>query len=295
MADFCRYINRMPVVLRQLRRAVLTILIGGLLGATLVRFSPGWGLEEGEFDPHLSSESRQAARAKYAQEHNILSYYAAYLKAALSGDLGVSRTFNRPVVELMRERLPETARSLGFGATAGLLAGLALAIASAYSGWRTLDLAAATAGGLSLSVPAGLVALLCFWLRAPTSWAIALAVFPHIHRYSSSILKGAYKADHVFAARAGGQTEPRILAAHILWPAAPQLFALWAVAVSVAFGAAVPIEVICDSPGIGQMAWKAAVARDLPLLVGATLLITLMTVIATGVADLALATKRGQA
>jgi peptide/nickel transport system permease protein len=285
----------MPVVLRQLRRALFTILVGGLLGATLVRLSPGWGLDERELDPHLSSESRQATRAQYAEERNILFYYAAYLKAALSGDLGVSRTFNRPVVELMRERLPETARSLGFGATAGLLTGLAVAIASVYCGWRTLDLAAATVGGLSLSIPAGLVALLCFWLRAPVSWAIALAVFPHIHRYSTGILKGAYGADHVFAARASGQTESRILAAHVLWPSAPQLFALLAVAVSVAFGAAVPIEVICDSPGIGQMAWKAAVARDLPLLVGATLLITLMTVIATGIADLALATKRGEA
>jgi peptide/nickel transport system permease protein len=283
----------MRVVLRQLRRAVLTILIGGLLGATLVRFSPGWGLDERQLDPHLSSESRQAAHAQYAQERNILSYYAAYLKAALSGDLGVSRTFNRPVAELMRERLPQTARSLGFGATAGLLAGLALAVAGVYTGWRALDLAASTLGGLSLSIPAGLVALVCFWLRAPVSWAIAIAVFPHIHRYSAGILRGAYAAGHVFAARAGGQSEARILAAHVLWPSAPQLFALWAVAVSVAFGAAVPIEVICDSPGIGQMAWKAAVARDLPLLVGATLLITLMTVMATGIADLALATKRG--
>src|SRR5450631_2403587 len=110
MCVFGRYINEMQVVLTQLHRALLTILIGGLIGATLVRFSPGWGLDERELDPHLSSESRQAARVQYAQERNILFYYGSYLKAALSGDLGISRTFNRPVVELMRERLPETAR-----------------------------------------------------------------------------------------------------------------------------------------------------------------------------------------
>ncbi len=282
----------MQVLLKQLRRALLTILLGGFLGATLLRFSPGWGLDERELDPHLSSESRQAARAEYESERNVLVYYAHYLKAALSLDLGVSRSFNRPVTGLLRERLPETTRSLAFGVAVGLFAGLALAIANAYAGWRLLDFAASALGGLSLSIPAGLIALGCFWLRAPVSWAIALAVFPHIHRYAGNILGQAYGAGHVFAARAGGQSERRILAAHVLWPAAPELFALAAVAVSVAFGAAVPIEVICDAPGIGQMAWKAALARDLPLLTGVTLLITVMTVTATSVADLALALGR---
>jgi peptide/nickel transport system permease protein len=170
---------------------------------------------------------------------------------------------------------------------------LALAIANAYAGWRSFDLLASTLGGLSLSIPAGLIALVCFWLRAPVPWAIALAVFPHVYRYAHNILRGAYGAGHVFAARAGGQSEGRILGAHVLWPAAPELAALAAVAVTVAFGASIPIEVICDSPGIGQMAWKAAMARDLPLLVGVTLLITVMTVTATSLADLALAGTRG--
>jgi len=283
----------MHALVKHLRRALLTLFLGGLLGATFLRFSPGWGTDERDLDPRLSSESRKAARAEYDSERNVLLYYLRYLKQALTGDLGVSRSFNRPVAELLRERLPETARSLAFGAAVGMLTGLALAIANAYAGWRLLDLSASLLGGLSLSIPAGLVALLCFWLRAPVSWAIALAVFPHIYRYAAQILKGAYDAGHVLAARAGGQSEPRILAAHVLLPSAPELLALAAVAVTVAFGAAVPIEVICDSPGIGQLAWKAALARDLPLLVGITLLVTVMTVTATSLADIA--TKGGRA
>jgi peptide/nickel transport system permease protein len=46
--------------------------------------------------------------------------------------------------------------------------------------------------------------------------------------------------------------------------------------VSVAFGAAIPIEVLCDSPGLGQLAWQAALKRDLPLLVDITLLVALV-------------------
>ena len=52
-----------------------------------------------------------------------------------------------------------------------------------------------------------------------------------------------------------------------------------------AFGAAVAIEAICDIPGLGQLAWKAAAARDLPVLVVLTVLIAMMTQMSNLVAD----------
>jgi ABC-type dipeptide/oligopeptide/nickel transport system permease component len=101
--------------LRIFRRALLTILLGGLLGGSLLRFSPGWGLDERQMDARLSSESRQAAHAEYESERNVFLYYGHYLRAAASGDLGVSRTFNRPVAELMRERHGGPAGRIGAG------------------------------------------------------------------------------------------------------------------------------------------------------------------------------------
>ena len=44
---------------------------------------------------------------------------------------------------------------------------------------------------------------------------------------------------------------------------------------------------ICDSPGIGQLAWQAALSRDLPVLVNMTLFVTLVTLTANSAADLA--------
>ena len=46
------------------------------------------------------------------------------------------------------------------------------------------------------------------------------------------------------------------------------------------------IVATCDSPGIGQLAWQAALGRDLPLLVNMTLLVTLVTLGANSVSDL---------
>jgi peptide/nickel transport system permease protein len=68
--------------------------------------------------------------------------------------------------------------------------------------------------------------------------------------------------------------------------AAPQALALAGVSVSMAFGVAVAVEVVCDFPGIGQLAWKAALARDLPLLVTLTMLVTLATQLANALADI---------
>jgi peptide/nickel transport system permease protein len=45
-----------------------------------------------------------------------------------------------------------------------------------------------------------------------------------------------------------------------------------------ALGAAIPLEALSDSPGVGQLAWQAALNRDLPLLTSITLFVTLLTV-----------------
>jgi peptide/nickel transport system permease protein len=52
-----------------------------------------------------------------------------------------------------------------------------------------------------------------------------------------------------------------------------------------AIGAAIPIETICDVPGLGRLAWQAATARDLPLLVNLTMLVALITIAAAALAE----------
>ena len=56
---------------------------------------------------------------------------------------------------------------------------------------------------------------------------------------------------------------------------------------SIGFGAAIPIEALCDSPGLGQLAWQAALSRDLPLIVNVTLIVCLVMLAANSFADLA--------
>ena len=75
---------------------------------------------------------------------------------------------------------------------------------------------------------------------------------------------------------------------------APQLLAVAGVSVSMAVGAAIPVEALCGLAGVGQLAWQAALARDLPLLVNITILVTLVTLLANSGADVIGQMVRGQ-
>jgi hypothetical protein len=50
---------------------VATVLLGGLLSATLVRLAPGFDADERELDPHLNAQSVQALRDARRQDRNI--------------------------------------------------------------------------------------------------------------------------------------------------------------------------------------------------------------------------------
>lgn len=284
------------VLFRQFRRIVLTALLGGLLGATLVRLAPGFGVDERELDSRLSAESQQAIRAEHARDNNIAGFYFRYLGGLLHGDFGFSRSLNRPVSELLAQRLPLTLASLGYGVAGGVSLGLALALLTVW--WRApgTDLVPGILSGIFLAAPAAVIALIFLWLSpwlaAGGRWAIALVVFPHVYRYSKNQLIATAQSPHVLAAEAKGLTGWRVLWAHIFTPSAPQLAALGGISVSLAFGASIPIEVISDTPGIGQLAWRAALDRDLPLLVTITVLVALMTLAVNSLADIALSAWR---
>jgi peptide/nickel transport system permease protein len=261
------------------------VLLGGLLSATLVRMAPGFDSDERELDPSLSAESIRFFRQARAGEHNVLSFYVHYLRGAIHGDLGTSHALGQPVQNLLRERWPVTVRIVGIGLSLAWLLALSLAFTTCL--WRrpAFEIFGITFSGAFLCIPAAVLALLSVVLNAPGYLAIALIVFPKIYRYSRNLLAKAYASPHITAARGRGLGEVRILAWHALPVAGPQMIALAGITVSVALGASIPVEALCGLPGIGQLAWQAALSRDLPLLVNLTVLVTLVTLLANSGAD----------
>jgi len=266
---------------------VVVCLLGGLLGASLVRFSPGYGVDELELDFRLSRASVEAIRNSRHLNDGLLSYYGHYLVGAVHGDLGSSQWLQRPISSLIKERFPVTARSVLTGVSEAWFVALALAIAGVFFRGLYIDISTTLITGVFIALPAAVVAIFAVYLRAPVSGAIAVVIFPKLFRYLRNLLNHAYSQPYILAARARGISPAKILLRHILPLASPALFALLGVSLAVAFGAAIPIEALCDSPGVGQLAWQAALNRDLPLIMNLTLLVTLITVAANMLANIA--------
>jgi len=272
-------------VTQKLAAIAALVLLGGLFSATLVRMAPGFDADERQLDPSLNAESQLALRQSRAGEHDILRFYANYLRNALRGNLGTSHALGQPVRSLLRERWPVTLRIAGVGLLLAWILASALAFTACL--WRlpAFEVFGTTVSGAFLCIPAAVLALLSVILNAPGYLAIALIVFPKIYRYSRNLFAKAYTMPHITAARARGLRESRILAWHVLPIAGPQMIALAGITVSVALGAAIPVEALCGLPGIGQLAWQAALSRDLPLLVNLTVMVTLVTLLANSGAD----------
>jgi peptide/nickel transport system permease protein len=277
-----RFIHRL---LQRLISLVSIVLAGGLLCATLVRFSPGFGADERELNSELSSASIAVIRNSHSRDQPLIGFYGNYLRQMTLGNLGMSQTFQRPIVELVLERSSVSFRSLATALPAAWLLVLFLSLAVTAFRNRFSDVFPSVVAGGLLAMPAAMIALWAAGTGHGVTVALILVLSPALYRYVRNIMERSFHKAHVMAARARGVGIARIMFWHVLPIAAPQVVGLVAVSLSMAFGALIPVEFICDSPGFGQLALQAALGRDLPLVVTLTMIITVVTYLANMAAD----------
>src|SRR5260370_10340687 len=232
-----------------------TIVLGGLLSATLVRLAPGFEADEQQLDPRLSVESVRTLRESRAQEHSIFRFYLQYINGAVHGELGVSHSLGQPVSTLLRERAPLTLRLVALGLLLSWSVAMAMALTSAWLRVSALDALSTIVTRTFLCIPAAVLALLSGLWNVPDSLAIALIVLPRASRYWRSLLAKAYSLPHITTARAKGLGELRVLFWHVIPMAAPQLLAVAGGSGGVALGPATPVQPpSCLSRG-GHIHW----------------------------------------
>lgn len=263
------------------------VFIGGFLSAALVRYSPGFGVDENYWNPKISAATRAAQHAALERENRLPSFYLRYVGAALHGDFGVSDSLKAPVSELLLRRAPVTLSLIGWGTAGGLILGGFFAWLAVWPRRATLTVTAAMANGLMLAVPPAVLAILFYNAEFPVELALALALVPRLFGTLRTMLGELAASPALLAARARGLGTTALATRYILAPALPRLAALVGVAVVLAFGFAIPVESLCDQPGVGQLAWQAATARDLPLLCGLALIITFIVAVVQSLGELA--------
>lgn len=273
-------------------RLFLMLVILGFVATSIVRLAPGYGADERELDSRLSNESIDAFR-KSREPSNLVAGYLAFLKRATAGDLGFSETLNRPVADLIRQRYLTSVRILSLG---WLLAWfLALLLAGFVQVWdaRVVSFLGTAVSGAVLCVPSALLAYLCYLARSPALVVVALVIFARVFRVLDNLFEAEAQRAYISAAKAFGIPGIVIFFRHLLAAVWPQLIGLASASVAIAVSATIAAEALCDEPGLGQLAWRAALARDLPLLVSLTLMIGAATMTFHRMSDFA-AERRGR-
>ncbi len=270
--------------------ALISVSMAVLVCVALVHFAPGFGSDIRELDPRLNAESVQALRTSNGGG-SFWGTLNDIARRVTHRDLGKSQAFQRPIAELLRERMAVTAKPLFAGIFGGWGAALILSLANRIWG----PIFARVTSGFSLCllcVPAPILAFALLSRSASSNAAsywvgfgVALIVLPRILLVTERILLAESKSLHVDYARNKGLTRGRVLLAHVVWPAAPSLLATVGSSVGIALSGVMPIEVVCDSPGIGQLAWLATQQRDLPLLLAVTLMVSVTAIVASSFSD----------
>ena len=258
-------------IARKVLRAVLLLLLVTAGTIALMRFAPGYFTDAGEIDSHYGESARARLRMAAKTDGSAFGTAEKVVGGWLHADLGRSRQYDIPVSELIRPRLASTGTLLIRGIALGWL--LSFAFALGVSGRRGLVVALGVPFTLLLALPTGALAT----VSAVSGFGgpvlvLTLLVAARDFRFLKSALDAAWQAPHLLHARAQGLSSGQMLRVHVLRAALPQLRALATMSLVTALGALVPVEVLFDEHGLGQLAWGAALNRDLPVLLTVTLL-----------------------
>ncbi len=264
----------------------------------------------------LTEEQLSQIRTGYGLDRPVLEQYAGFWTGLTRGDLGISVAHNRPVVDLLLERLPWTLALIGLGVLGATVLGIALGALAAWWRGRGRDIVVVT-GVLAVdSMPSfwiGMMLIAVFavqlgWL--PSFGAteitaggaaaigemlrrlvlpvvtITLAIFGSIFLLTRAAMISVLDEPFVRLARAKGVSERRIALRHALRNALLPVFTNVTVMVGALLSSLVVIETVFAYPGLGRLIYEAVTARDYPLLQGAFLLITIGVIVLNLLADL---------
>ena len=255
----------------------------------------------------MSPEQVEELREHWGVGGPITKRFASWFSGLLKGDMGISLLYRRPVIEIVGERFLSSlwlmASAWVFAGVLGLLLGI---LAGTFRG-RWPDRLITGYCMLTASTPAfwiGLLLLLVFAVQlrifpiglgvpigmesAQVTFAdrlshaflpaltLGLTGISSIALHTKAKMEEVMDSPYVLYAKARGESLFHIVRCHglrnILLPAVTLQFA----SISEIFGGSVLVEQVFSYPGLGQAAIAAGLGSDVPLLLGITLISSLL-------------------
>jgi peptide/nickel transport system permease protein len=289
-------------LLRRLVLAVAVLLTVSMISFGLLHLSGD--LASALAGDQASSQYVEFLRHEYGLDRPLPVQYGAWLGRVLSGDLGRSYYFGKPVTELLLERLPVTmtlgamalAIALAFAVPAGMLAALR------RDTWVDHLLGAIALGGQAMpTFWLGFLLIILFgvdlrWLPISgggsvahyvmPSLALAAFVTPAFLRITRGEMIAALGSDYVRTARALGHRPLTVLFGHALRNAILPVVSVGAVQAGFMLGGSIVVETVFALQGTGYLAWEAIAQNDYPVVQAVVLTMSAIFVLTTLIADL---------
>ena len=101
-----------------------------------------------------------------------------------------------------------------------------------------------------------------------------------------NFMVGIMQEDFIMAKKTIGVNQKKIIYSHALKNAAPPIVTILALSLSGALGGAIITEAVFDWPGMGRLYFEAITVMDLPVIIGATYILTVFFLVAIFIADL---------
>lgn len=301
-------------LLQRLLESLLVIWLMSFLVYLLIGLMPGDPIDIMiSADPNLGAEDAQRLREVYGLDRPLLARYWAWLTSALSGDLGYSRLFNRPVEDILLPRLGNTLLLMSCALVLALAIALPLGVAAARRPGSFLDVAVNLGAFAGASLPSFWLAILLILLFAVTlGWlpaggtgqesllerlrhlilpvlALSVASIAGLLRHVRASVREALRQDWVRTARAKGLSERQVVYGHVLRNALIPVVTILALELGTLFGGALITETVFSWLGMGKTIYDAIMGNDYNLALIGLLLATGTVLLANLLADLAYA------
>ncbi len=306
-------------VIRRLLYAIPTLLGISLIVFLITRLSPGDPVRLYTFGAtNISIDDIEALRRHYGLDKPLPLQYADWLLGILRGDFGSSLQYNRPALAIVVERIPNTLQLALFALFLQLGIGVPLGVIAALKRGSWADNVIRVFGVIGHAVPVfwiGLLAIILLsvtlrWLPSQGMLAVgkdvwdigdrlrhivmpalvlALAGIANYSRYLRTETLDVISQDYIRTAKAKGLRERTVVYVHALRNALiPMVTALGGILAALVSGALV-VEQVFTWPGVGQLTYTAARAKDYPLIMAGVMIASTLLVISYLLRDIAYA------
>jgi len=269
-------------------------------------------------DPRLTPEMKQEIRAQYGLDKPLFGQFLTYLAELSKGNLGISFSYRRPVIEVIASKIPWTLVLTVSAKLISIIGGILYGCYAAWKRGRFADSALLSAAIVMTAVPSfwfAMILILIFgftlrWLPPFGMMERGLAMmspemiasvakhavmpvftmaFPGVISYAVLVRNSMVRIigqDFIRTAKAKGASPASVLYRHAFKNATLPLVTSIGMNLAGVIGGAVVIETIFSWDGMGLLMIEAYRSFDYPLMQGVMLILSTVTVTANFLTDL---------